>query len=101
MAVTNDVLKGTLTGSGTQDTIRTGANSAEQVTVWFRNAAGATRTVTIYLNGTTAAEIVVIVTLLTLESCSFNVGLGSGDTLYAEASDATSINWFVSEVINP
>lgn len=101
MAVTNDVLKGTLTGSGTQDAVAAGSTSATQATVWFRNAAVATRTVTLYLNGTTAAEILVIVTLLTLESFSFNVGLGTGDTLYAEASAAASINWFDSEVINP
>lgn len=101
MAVTNDVSQGTLTGSGTVDTLRTGANSAEQVTALFRNASGSTRTVTVYVNGTAGANAIATVTLETLEWFTLGIGLGTGDTLRAEASAAASINWTISEVINP
>lgn len=86
--------KGTLTGSGTKDTIVTaGASSLEEtIFITVRNANAALRTVSIYLNGTTAAELVGYVILDTGESFTLKESLASSDVLRMEGS-GSDLNW--------
>jgi len=95
-ALTSDVTQGTLTGSGTQDTIATAAvgSAQESWSVLFRNYSGSSCTLTLYVNGTASQNIIASVTLDASGGFStLDINVGPSDYLKAEASAATSIAW--------
>lgn len=94
MAVSSDIAQGTLTGSGTQDTVRTAAGTEYHV-VTFLNYSGSTCTIDVWLNGVANQNRITppALSLATKESLVIYVKLGSGDTIRAEASASASIAW--------
>ena len=93
MTVSSDIpAQGTLTGAGTQDTIRTGA-STEYVIATFTNYSGSTVTLDLWVNGVADQNRVAPpdMQMLTKETIVLRQKLGNGDTLRAEASAATAI----------
>lgn len=92
MSVSSDLTKGVLTGSGTQDTIRTGAGS-EFNACFFRNYSGGDVTLIVWENGIADSDIILDITLETKGSINVRCKFGSGDDLRAEAGAATSISW--------
>lgn len=101
-ALTADVTKGDLTGGGTKDTIATASSGSNQETwsIIFRNRNGSSRTVTLYLNGTTSTDVFGSFTLDASGGfAQVNITVGPSDVLYAEASAGTSVAWFCSKGI--
>lgn len=96
MAVTSDVVVfGSLTGSGTQDTVRT-ATGTEYVTVKFFNYDSVSRTLSIWINSVANPNLVLsAATLGTKESLVLELKMGNGDLIKAEASAATAISAIV------
>lgn len=95
MTVSSDIpLQGTLTGAATQDTIRTGTGTEYHVFT-FTNYSGSTVTLDLWVNGVADQNRVAPpgLSLLTNEVLVLRQKLGSGDTMRAEASAATSIAW--------
>jgi len=93
MAVSSDIAgQGTLTGAGTQDTVRT-ATGTEYHVVTFTNYSGNTVTLDVWVNGTADQNLIgpPDIDMLTKETVVFNIKLGNGDTIRAEASAANSI----------
>lgn len=96
-----DVTQGTLTGSGTQDTIATAGSVAQETwSVLFRNYSGSSRTLTLYINGTTNENTIASITLDASGGFSIlTISVGPSDFLKAEASAATAIAWTCSKGI--
>ena len=100
MAISAANNKGVLTGASTQDTLVTGASTVEQVRITFRNYDASSRTLTIYVGGTTSTDVVFSFPLDAGESAVFTEQLASGTSVYAEASAATAISYFIEELAN-
>lgn len=96
-----DVTQGTLTGSGTQDTIGTASSGSVQETysVNFRNYSGSTVTLKVFINGNDAAHTIAQITLLTLEWVIVSFAFGPSDYMKAEASAGSSVAWTCSKGI--
>lgn len=100
-SVTGD---GTLTGSGTQDTIHTAdaGSKEETITVLLKNYSGSTRTFRAYLNTVDdeGALSAAAISLLTHEYAVITGTLAPNDVLKIEGSAATSLAWtkFVRKV---
>lgn len=86
--------KGTLTGSGTKDTVVTaGASSLEEsLFMTIRNDNAALRTIKIYYNGTTSAELAALVTLQAGEFFTLEGVLAASDVVRMEGS-GSDLNW--------
>lgn len=96
-----DVTQGTLTGSGTQDTIGTASSGSSQETysIFFRNYSVSTVTLKVWVNGTGNQNQIVSASLLTLESAKIDIVLGPSDYVKAEAGASSSIAWTCSKGI--
>lgn len=98
---TTDVLaQGTLTGAGTQDTLRTSTgNEILRVRLINRNAS--TRNIRIWSNGVADANLIAPkdFPLLTGEMAIIEIELGDTDTVRAEASGADVVYTVEQEVI--
>lgn len=86
-----------IVGQGTLDTtagtLRTGAGTEKHI-FSFRNKGGASRTLTIYLNGNTDAKEQFSIAMAADDTVVYRCGLGNGDTVQAKSSDDnTSIHW--------
>lgn len=92
MAVTSDVVaQGTLTASAT--TLRTGGGTENHV-ITFYNYHASARVVTVWLNGSADANLVAQIEIDGAGGFAiFHCKLGSGDTIQAKASAATSVTW--------
>lgn len=95
-ALSSDLTQGTLTGSGTQDTIATADAGSKQETwsVVFRNYSGSDVTVDLFANGT--AEQNKFAEFSLDASGGFAVAtltVGPSDELKAEASAGTAVVW--------
>lgn len=97
-ALTGDVTKGVLSGSGA-DTIATGGSSSLQETwsVIFRNYSTAARPLTLRVNGTAASDVIFSATLQAGESVIVTLSVGAGDYLTAETDTASSISWMCTK----
>ena len=94
--LTSDITQGTLTGSGTQDTIATADVGSAQETwsVLFRNYSGSSRTLTLYVNGTASQNIIAVVTLDASGGfTALDISVGASDFLKAEASAGSAVAW--------
>ena len=95
MAISSSIAgQGTLTGTGTQDTIRT-ATGTEYHTITFTNQSITTIALYIYINGTANQNYAAPpdMTMYTKESIVFRAKLGTGDIIYAEANTASAVVW--------
>lgn len=91
MALTSAIAQGTL---GTSvSTVATGANSSEHHTTIFRNSGGSTRVVTLYVNGSGAANEIATIQLLTGEFAHVKTRLGNTDTLQAKQDAGSDVYW--------
>ncbi len=97
--LTSDILQGTLTGSGTQDTIVTAAvgSAQEMINVQFNNYSVSTRTLQVWVNAVSNQGRILNISLATGESVIIRIQFGPSDVMYAEASAATSIAWTLTK----
>ena len=85
--------QGILTGPGTVDTVRTAAGTEYHV-VSFLNADSSAVTLDVWVNGTAAQnQLVRALPLAAGERAVLRQKLGDGDSLRAEASQASAIVW--------
>ena len=101
VALTSDITQGTLTGSPTVDTIATAAAGSKQETwsILFRNYHASSRTLEIWVNGSTDAQKVYSAALATGETVIMTISVGPSDYVNARASAASSIAWICSKGI--
>lgn len=97
MTVANDLTTGVLTGSGTQDTVHTGAGT-EYEGVLFRNYSGSPVTLKVWLNGVADKDKVIDRSLPAGYKIFMRQRLGNADTVRAEAGAATAISWFLEKL---
>lgn len=96
MAVTSDLIAfGSLTGSGTQDTVHT-SGGVEYVTVTFRNYDSTDRTLSAWINSVSSPNYVLKdAPLASGESIVIELKMGSGDLIKAESSAGSAISAIV------
>lgn len=95
MATGSDQTTGVLTGTGTQDTIVTGAHTWDAAGILFRNYSGVDVNLQVFVNGVDPKDVIVDVDLAAGESIRVSFELATGDVIKAEADAATSVSWFM------
>lgn len=98
MPVSSDIEIGNLTTSPA--ILRTGANDSENLKITFRNSGVTSRTVTVFLEGSTDPDNVI--QTLTLPAGWSIVGkgtLGNGNTIQAAQDSGTDVFYFIEEVL--
>lgn len=97
---TDVVAQGTLTGSGTQDTLRT-ATGNEVLRIRLINRNGSTASMRLWSNGVADANLLAPkdFPLLTGEMAVIEIELGNTDTVKAEASVTSVVYTVEQEVI--